>query len=43
LRGEDINSLQPQELIAIEASLEAGVEAVRAARVTCPLFFEEYP
>ncbi|KAJ1703822.1 hypothetical protein LUZ63_003601 [Rhynchospora breviuscula] len=34
LRGEDINSLQPQELIAIEASLETGVEAVRAARVT---------
>ncbi|XP_078181774.1 K-box region and MADS-box transcription factor family protein isoform X4 [Carex rostrata] len=33
LRGEDINSLQPQELIAIEASLEAGVEAVRASRM----------
>ncbi|KAJ3708286.1 hypothetical protein LUZ61_011991 [Rhynchospora tenuis] len=33
LRGEDINSLQPQELIAIEASLETGVDAVRAARM----------
>lgn len=42
LRGEDINSLQPQELIAIEASLEAGVEAVRASRVTFLSIFNSF-
>ncbi|KAF6170507.1 hypothetical protein GIB67_031915 [Kingdonia uniflora] len=39
LKGDDINALQPKELIPIEEALQAGLEGVRAKQASLHLVF----